>query len=154
MEPTHSGAGVPERQRCPETVFYDEGGIRVTDRWLVACGLRYPIYDLCEIRQVRAPHDPLTVDSGIASGTVAVGIAITATYLDPAGWLGAVAVLAVPLSLLGYGLLRRRRAYELWARYQGMTVQLLWVEDPRRFGQISRALVRAQERESELRPRG
>jgi hypothetical protein len=152
MEPTQSGAGVPERNRATERVLYDEGGITVTDRWLVVYGYRYPIASLCDIRMVRSPHDPLTVDAGIASGTIAVGITITARYLDPAGWLGALVVLAIPVSLMLYGLLRRHRAYELWARYQGMTVQLLWVENPRRFGQISRALLRAHEREFDLPP--
>src|SRR5262245_58930443 len=111
MERTQSGAAVPERRRPGETIFYNEDGVRITNRWLTVGGFRYSIESLCEMHVVRARHSRLTVDAGIASGVIALGITITARYLDPAGWLGAAVVLAVPLSLLGYGLLRRPRPF-------------------------------------------
>ncbi|GAA5182913.1 hypothetical protein GCM10023322_20880 [Rugosimonospora acidiphila] len=155
MERTQRGSPVPERRRPGETILYNADGVKVTDRWLVVGGRRYPIESLCELRVVRAPHSRLTIDAGIASGVIAFGIVLTARYLDPAGWLGAAVVLAVPLSLLVYGLLRRPRPFEIWAQYQGLTVRLLSMRDPRRFGQIRRALIRVQEWEPDLpsRPR-
>lgn len=37
------------------------------------------------------------------------------------------------------------RAYELWARFRGRLVRLFRSRDPREFGQVCRAVVRARE---------
>jgi hypothetical protein len=93
---------------------------------------------------VRGPHSDLTINAGLVATALLIAIARLWDRLGTEGWVGALAVLAVPvtLALVGTGL--RRRPYEMWAQYHGLTVQLLWEPDRDRYYQILRTIQRTQ----------
>jgi hypothetical protein len=126
--------------------YYRQDGINVTDHWLTVNGYRFAIADLHHLRTARGARSRFTSNASIAAVVVAAGVAVAAGFLGTAGRLGAGAVLAVTLSLVAVGLLRRPRPFELWAMHRGGMVQLLRVYNGQRFRQICRALLRAQER--------
>ena len=51
----------------------------------------------------------------------------------------------MPIALVSFGHRMRPRAYELWGDYRGMTVLLFSSDEEREYGQVTRALLRAQE---------
>jgi hypothetical protein len=120
-------------------------GIRVTDRWFLVGQRRFDVTELHNLRTVRGPHHPLAIRSGLCSVAGVALIGLFFRQLQPAGALGAVsAVLILAGVSIGVGL-RRPRSHELWADYRGMTVQLYYSDDERRYGAVSRAIIRARE---------
>ena len=125
-------------------VHYRHGSVCVTDQVLICNSRRYAIDELDNVRTVRAPLHPMTISTAVVALGAAIVIVLAAPFLDPAGWLGALVVLAVPLILL-VASMRHPRPYELWAEYHNLTVQLLWDSNSERYHQICRALLRAKE---------
>jgi hypothetical protein len=126
-------------------VLYDQDGVRVTGRSLVVDGQRYDIRELRHLRTAWGPRSPLLGNAAIAIGALLVIAALAARYLDIRGWVGAGIVLALPLSGFGLAAAYAPRPSELWCEYQGYTVRILWTKDHSRYGQICRAITRAQE---------
>lgn len=144
-QPTlHAPAASPTERRS-EILYYDKQGVRVTDCWFVVAGRRYLVSELGAAHTLRGTRTPAARNAALAAVAVAVLITVTARYLDTAGWIGAAIVLLVPVVVFAGGMLRQR-PYEMWAGYRGMTVRLLADDDPQRYNQICRALVRARER--------
>jgi hypothetical protein len=141
--PEDDGHLSPDRD-VNDRVAYNRFGVVVTDRYLQVQGRQYPIRELLHIRTVRGPHSDLTINAGLVAVALMIGIARLWDRLDAEGWVGAIAVLAVPvaLTLIGAGL--RRRPFEMWAQYHGLTVQLLWELDRDRYYQILRTILRVQ----------
>lgn len=133
------GAHSPE----PGATYYSRGGIRVTRNWVVIDGYRYAIRDLNDVRAGRSRPGSVTVNAGLALAVGIVAVALTARYLDAAGWLGAIVTLAVPGALFVLGMLRRARTHEMWAHYQGLDVKLMSTHDPHRCRQVYQAIHRA-----------
>lgn len=142
--PGDDGHLSPDRDGM-DRVAYNRAGVVVTGRYLEVHGRQYPIPELRHIRTVRGPHSDLTIRAGLVAVALMIGIARLWDRLGAAGWVGAIAVLTVPvaLALIGTGL--SRRPFEMWAQYHGMTVQLLWEPDPDRYYQILRAIHRVRE---------
>jgi hypothetical protein len=128
-----------------DRVAYNRGGVVVTGHYLDVHGRQYLLRDLCHIRTVRGPHSDLTINAGLVAMALLIGIARLWDRLGAEGWVGAMTVLAVPVVLAVVGTGLRRRPYELWAQYHGLTVQLLWERDRDRFFQIVRTIRRVQE---------
>lgn len=137
---TPSGHGTPlagEHLNLP--------GVRVTDRWFVVGQRRFDVTELHNLRTVRGPHHPMALRAGVCAGA---GVALTGLFareLQPVGVLGAVVAVAILAGIAVGFMLRHPRAYELWADYRGLTVQLYYCDDERRYGAVSRAIIRARE---------
>jgi hypothetical protein len=143
MNATHGDAAKPGRSM--PVVFYRYRSVMVTDRALRVDDREYPLAELSDLRVARGARDQLTGLLAVATGTVAVAVALAAWHLDLGGWVGALAVLLALGGGLGYRLLRRPRTHELHAEYRGAMVVLLAERQSLRFGQICRALNRALE---------
>jgi hypothetical protein len=115
-------------------------------------------FALCELHE---PHIVIAEAAG-ASPRVTYPATAAAAAVAATGWpilgsasvtvtgLVALAALAAPMA----GCLRgRRHSYEVHALYHGRRVCLFRTSDPRLFGQIRRALVRAMEAHAEYRAR-
>jgi hypothetical protein len=119
---------------------------------LTVAGRRYRVDDLANLRTARGPRDPFVVGACGAAGVAALALAIASPSLRSVGqWLVALVLVAVPVIVALVAWKQRTRRFELWADYQGHAVQVLWTFDAMRYGQICRALVRAQE--GQARPR-
>ena len=134
---------------APPTPLYRQPGILVTSEAFVVAGRRFPVRDLSNLRTARGPHDRLTMRSVLVTGAVlgSVGVALgfsgAALSATTVLLLGAAAF--VPIALVSFGRRMRPRAYELWGDYRGMTVLLFSSDEEREYGQVTRALLRAQE---------
>ena len=53
----------------------------------------------------------------------------------------------MPIALVGIGRRLRPRPWELWGDFRGMTVLLFSSDEERQYGQVTRAILRAQEAE-------
>ena len=135
----------------PSTQLYHQPGILVTSEAFVVAGRRFPIRDLSNLRTARGPHDRLTMRSVLVTGALlaVVGVAMSftgaLTRVGPAVFLFLGAAAFVPIALVSFGRRMRPRAYELWGDYRGMTVLLFSSDEQRQYGQVTRALLRAQE---------
>jgi hypothetical protein len=111
------------------------------------------------LRELHDPHIVIAEATG-ATPRVTYPATAAAAAVAAAGWpilgsapvtltgLAALAVLAGPIA----GCLRgRRHSYEVHAFYRGRCVCLFRTTDPRLFGQIRRALVRALEAHADYR---
>ncbi|MDG4820376.1 DUF6232 family protein [Asanoa sp. WMMD1127] len=131
------------------TPLYRQPGILVTSEAFVVAGRRFPVRDLSNLRTARGPHDRLTMRSVLVTGAVlgSVGIALSfsGAQLSPTAFLLLGAAAFVPITLVSFGQRMRPRAYELWGDYRGMTVLLFSSDEEREYGQVTRALLRAQE---------
>jgi len=140
----------PDQTR-PIHIFYQQGGITVTDRWFVVAGRRYPLSELSRLRTARGPHDTLTIKAGVLTGAVlaAIGALLTALQarplLDARIYLVMAVAALVPLALAMIGYRFRPRPWELWGEFRGTTVQLFYSEAEHEYGQVTRALMRAKE---------
>lgn len=159
MHPTRDSARRPGTQSVtgraadrPEPVeFYRKPGVRVTSESFTVAGRHFPVVELTQLRTARGPHDPLTVRAVVVTGGVLAAIGIAFGYtgefyrLNAATYLvvGAAAFLPVVLAFLGHRL--RPPTYELWGRYRGEMMLLFSSDQERQFGQLTRALRRAQE---------
>jgi hypothetical protein len=133
--------------------LYRQPGILVTGEAFTIAGRRFPIRDLSNLRTARGPHDRLTMRSVlIAAGALAVvGLALGATgdFTDrsPMVYLVLGAAAFVPIALVALGRRLRPRPWELWGDFRGMTVLLFSSDEERQYGQVTRAIMRAQEAE-------
>ena len=133
--------------------LYRQPGILVTNEAFVIAGRRFPIRDLSNLRTARGPQDRLTMRSVlVAVGALAVvGLALGATgdftHQGPIVYLVLVAAAFVPIALVGIGRRLRPRPWELWGDFRGMTVLLFSSDEERQYGQVTRAILRAQEAE-------
>ena len=131
--------------------LYRQPGILVTNEAFVIAGRRFPIRDLSNLRTARGPQDRLTMRSVlVAVGALAVvGLALGATgdftNRGPIVYLVLCAAAFVPIALVGIGRRLRPRPWELWGDFRGMTVLLFSSDEERQYGQVTRAILRAQE---------
>jgi hypothetical protein len=142
-----NGAG---RDHIPVDL-YRKPGISVTTELFIVGGRRFPITELTDLRTARGPHDPLTVRAVMVTGVVLAGIGLALGYTGGIYQLTAMSYLSlgvaalVPVVLAAAGHRLRPPAYELWGRYQGVTLLLFTSDHEREFGQVTRALLRARE---------
>jgi hypothetical protein len=126
--------------------------IRVTTRWCVVNGTRYPISDLSALatgrgRRELGSRDRIVALAGLAAVLVVVCVAIGTGWTRQI-WIALAAAILVTVAVsvlpavLGVAL---RRPYQIWARYQDAPVLLFVTEDPEQHGQVARALLRARE---------
>jgi hypothetical protein len=121
-------------------------GIRVTDRWFVVGQRRFDVTELQNLRTVRGQHHPMVLR---AAACAMIGVALIGLFfkeLQPVGTVGAVAaviLLAVLSQVIAW---RNPRSYEMWAEYRGLTIQLYYCDNERRYTAVCRALIRARER--------
>jgi len=121
-------------------------GIRVTDRWFVVGQRKFDVTELQNLRTVRGSHHPMAVRAAICALLAVAGIGVFSTRLEPIGLAG-LAVAAVLLGAAAVALgWRNPRSYEMWAEYRGMSVQLYYCDNERRYNAVSRAVIRARER--------
>lgn len=139
----------PTRRAYP--TLYDQPGIRITSEWFTVAGRRFPVRELTNLRTARGPHDPVVVRAVVATGIVLVGIGAALSYTSDLNHLGALTYLAlgaaalVPVTMAVVGQRLCPPPFELWGQYQGMTVMLFSSDQERQYGQVTRALLRAQE---------
>jgi hypothetical protein len=132
-------------------VLYRQPGITVTSEAFEVAGRRFAVRELTNLRTARGPHDRLTTRSVLVTGAVlaAIGIALgltdDVTHLSPAVYLALGGAAFVPITAAALGQRLRPRPYELWGDYRGMTVLLFSSDEERQYGQVTRALLRAQE---------
>lgn len=140
-----SGAGPRNR------VAFDAAAVIVTPQYFEVGGRRWPTGELLGLRTVRGPFDQLTVRAVAASGVSLLAVFAALSFgngmhaLSPAAYVVMGAAAFVPMLLGVVGNRTRPRVYELWGDYQGMSVRLFVSDSERQYGQVSRALVRAQE---------
>jgi len=127
--------------------FYRDGGITVTDRWLLTPARRYPIADLHNLRSTREPaRSPVAAVSVTMSGVLGVAAATVMVLTgDPAAMMLGPLAAGLPLSVALVSWRMRRHFHVLYADLDGRPVHVLGDADGRRFNQICRALVRARE---------
>jgi hypothetical protein len=131
--------------------FYRKPGVSVTSESFTVAGRKFPVTQLTQLKTARGPRDPVTVRAAVVTGGVLAVIGVAFGYtgefyrLSAAAYLalGAAAFLPVLLAFLGQWL--RPPAYELWGRYRGEMILLFSSDQERQFGQLTRALRRAQE---------
>ena len=126
--------------------------IRVTTRWCVVNGTRYPISELKQLSAGRGRRD--LGRGGRIAGLAALTIVLVLVCVAiGTGWtrqlwiaLGTAIVVTVAVSVLPAVLgATLRRPYQIWARYGDAPLLLFVTEDHEQYGQVSRALIRARE---------
>lgn len=133
--------------------LYRRPGILVTNEAFVIAGRRFPIRDLSNLRTARGPQDRVTARAVlVAAATLAVvGLAVGATSdltaHGPIVYLMLGVAAFVPIAVVGIGRRLRPRSWELWGDFRGMTVLLFSSDEERQYGQVTRAILRAQEAE-------
>lgn len=138
-------------QRRESIALYDQPGIRITSEWFTIAGRRFPVGELTNLRTARGPHDPLVVRAVLATGIVLAGIGAALSFTRDLNHLTAPTYLAlgaaafVPVTLAVVGQRLRPPAFELWGQYHGMNILLFSTDEERQYGQVTRALLRAQE---------
>lgn len=138
------------------TVFYRGGGVLVTDE---VFAVRHPAprsFFVRELTRVQIVETTKTKPVGdkvvravwIGAAAVVLGVAVTnVRVLGPSvpAVLGLVVLLLV--SSVSWGNWRSPHSYQMCATYRGDTVCLFQTADQRVLGQVSRALLRAMERD-------
>jgi len=148
QQPPQPAAKAPQRT---VQVLYRQPGLCVTTDRLIVAGKQFPVTELSRLRTARGPHDPLTGRAVIVSGVVLAGVGMALGFTRDISHVGAPTFLAlgaaafVPVALAAIGDRLRPRPFELWGEYQGMTVLLFSSDHERQYGQVTRALMRAQE---------
>ncbi|WP_246278101.1 DUF6232 family protein [Phytohabitans rumicis] len=123
----------------------------MTKDWFIVAGRRFPVGELRQLRTARGPHHQLTIRWVTVTAIVLGGIGITLglttelNRLSAQTYLALTAVAFVPFVVATLGHRLRPRAFELWGEFRGMTVLLFSSDEERQYGQVTRALVRAQE---------
>jgi hypothetical protein len=157
MNSSHGSVTVPadRNEWLPPArrIYYDHGSVMVTDQWLVCDDLRFPVAELRGLRTVRSrPYPAAQVTLGITATFAAAATVLSLVYGHPAVWLGLAAVAVLPTGLAALGLRPQRRAYQLWADYQGVTVLVFSTGEEKTYGHVCRALIRARESRHDDRP--
>ena len=133
----------------PAGALYRDPYIVITYAAVRVGGRRYTVADLDRLRVVRAHRSRrpwLILAGGAVLAAIGVGLVLAwqPGVPGPAAYLALLAAAVVPAgAALVTGRTPDRR--ELWGRYRGDTVRLFTLSDTRRFGQITRALLRAYE---------
>ncbi|WP_178134959.1 DUF6232 family protein [Phytohabitans houttuyneae] len=123
----------------------------MTRDWFVVGGRRFPVGELHHLHTARGPAHQLTVRSVTVTAIVLATIGITLgmttelNHLSAQTYLALTAVAFVPFLVATIGHRLRPRAFELWGEFRGMTVLLFSSDEERQYGQVTRALLRAQE---------
>ena len=145
---TNSPHGGRQDRSTPHNrrTYYDRGGVSVTERWLTVAGRRYRVDELANLRTARGPRDPFVIGTSGAAGVATLAVIVAAPSLRSAThWAVALMLVAVPMVVAIVAWKQRIRRFDLWTDYQGQPVQLLSTFDALQYGQICRALLRAQE---------
>ena len=138
-------------QRRAHVTLYDRPGIRITSEWFIVASRRFPVRELTNLHTVRGPHAPVVVRAVAAVGVMLAGIGVVLGFtsgvnrLDAPTYLALGAAALVPVAAAVLGRRLRPPPFELWGRFQGMSVLLFSSDDQREYGQVTRALLRAQE---------
>lgn len=136
----------PESERNSVHPLFARNGIVVTRRWLWVHGKRYDVAELHAIGRSRGaanPAVPVALGVGVVDAVVLLPLAVLAHTM-----IGATsAVLAFVLAGVAAAIFGRRspREQAIRATYRGSPVTLYESRDPREFGQVSRAILRASE---------
>lgn len=130
----------------PNTVYYKRDGIVVTSRYFGNNGIRYDIRELSDLARSQGLRHP-GVMLGLATAGVELMIAVPLLVLTHQ-WAGLA--IAMPTMLVAclasyYCAVRWPARRELLAQHRGREVTLLATTDEHKFGQVTRALVRAME---------
>jgi hypothetical protein len=139
-------SGRPEGQLVTHAnrMYYQRGGIVVTDQHLTVDGERFNIAELSNVWMCRSPQRSAAF---VAAPVVMVVLEIAASLWN-AGWqvaAGFASVALVSSVIAATVWSRKRRRYELWATCRGNDVRLLTIADAKTYGQLCRALIRARE---------
>ncbi|SDX91326.1 hypothetical protein SAMN05444365_10146 [Micromonospora pattaloongensis] len=131
-------------------LLYRQPGIRVTPEWFVVAERRFAVRELSNLQTVRGSRDRLTTRAVGATAVVlvVVGAALGFRGLDHlsgATYLALAVAAFVPGALAWAGHRLRPRSYELWGYYHGLNTLLFSTDEERQYGQVTRALLRAQE---------
>lgn len=159
MQTTHYAMGPPAARPVTSgsvtgstsTALYRQPGILVTSEWFVVAGRRFPVGELRNLRTARGPADRLTIRSVAVTAIVLVGVGLVLgmtteiNHLNAQAYLALTAIAFVPFLVATIGHRLRPRAYELWGEFRGLTMLLFSSDEERQYGQVTRALVRAQE---------
>jgi hypothetical protein len=81
----------------------------------------------------------------LAVSGVTLSLVTGLNHLRPQTYLALVVIAFVPFLIAMVGRRLRPRAYELWGDFRGMTILIFSSDEERQYGQVTRALVRAQE---------
>ena len=131
--------------------LYKHAGIEVTEEWFVVGGFHYPVLELTQLRTARGPRHPYTARAMVVTtvgflGLAAVmGLAGPPAHVSGGTYLAMAAAFVAPFLLAAIGERLWPRAWELWGDYYGITVRLLVTNSEHQYGQVTRALLRAQE---------
>jgi hypothetical protein len=151
-QPPHpaDGRGAAGPRRAVQVLYRQPGLCVTTDRFIVG-GKQFPITELTRLRTARGPHDPLTARAIAVSGAVLAGVGVALGFTRDINQVGVRTFLVlgaaafVPIVLAAVVQRLRPRSFELWGDYQGMTVLLFSSDHEWQYGQVTRALIRAQE---------
>lgn len=131
--------------------LYRQLGVEVTEEWFVASGYHYPVTELSNLRIARGRRHPYTVRAMVVTTVVflglaaAMGLAEEPTNMGGGTYLAMATAFVAPFLLAVVGERIWPRSYELWADYFGITVRLFVTDSEQQYGQVTRALLRAQE---------
>ena len=159
MDATRPVALSPGARRIPAPVLtrrlpgplYKQLGIEVTEEWFVVGGYYYPVAELHNLRTARGPRHAYTARAMVVTTVGFLGLAaamgLAGNAVDVAGgtYLAMAAAFVAPFLLAAVGERLWPRTWELWADYFGITVRLLVTDSEHQYGQVTRALLRAQE---------
>jgi hypothetical protein len=136
-----------DRHTPIEHTYYNHGGVTVTNRWLTVNGQRHDVSRLDALRTVRGAYPPVvaTISWVAVVAVFTVMVSFPFIYREPALWLGVMVVSIVPVAAAIVARRLQPRSYELWARYHGLQVRLLWIPDERTYDDVCRALIWARE---------
>lgn len=81
----------------------------------------------------------------VAGIGVTLGFTTELNHLSGTTYLLVTLLAFVPFLAAATARRLRPRGYELWGEFHGLTVQLFPTDDERQYGQVTRALLRAQE---------
>lgn len=128
-----------------DVLHYRQDGIVVTNRYFTTPAGRYRVDELTDPAQTEEPAHP-----GVALGLTIAGADLVAVIPLLMLHLTTVALaIGTPILLVAFGFTiysaRRPARRELLARHRGRHVMLFATTDEHRFGQVSRALMRAME---------
>jgi hypothetical protein len=148
---THGIVRLPEvrdvRFRPAERVYYNRGGILVTERSFVSDEGVYAVAHLNRLRTGRGPVHPMVPTTFAIAVVFLSAFAVSGPVLfrRPVAWLAVLAVAVVPVVVAVFAVRFQRRPYQIWADYRGEAVLVFSTLDEKTYGHVCRALIRARE---------
>lgn len=135
-----------ESSRSVDVVYYRHDDIVVTSRYFTTDYTEYQVRELSRLeRSERSPHPGVRLGLAFAVVGAVVAIPVLLVLDSLAGLAISVPFLLIPCLTSYVCATRWPVEMELMARYRGRHVVLLRTSDRRKFGQVARALIRAQE---------